>query len=174
MKVEVKHIILITAALFLAACHGDPPVVGQPSTKRPDYKENMINANRTIAQSEETAIDEYISRRGWKMQKLPGGTRLWEYEVGKGTCPLVSYEDTVYTIYDVESINGKLIYKDVTDTFIAGRRGEMVGLDEAVLHMHHRGKAKVILPSNLAYGIGGDGDRIPQSTILVLELKINN
>ena len=49
----------------------------------------------------------------------------------------------------------------------------MIGLDQAVLQLSVGSRAKVILPSNLAYGIGGDGDRIPQSAILVIDVKVN-
>lgn len=146
-------------------------MVGNPTSNTPDLKEHFINANRTIAQSEETSINEYVARRKWDMQKLPDGVRLWEYEKGCG--PKVNVEDSVHIVYSVEAINGKLIYSDITDDYVAGRRQQMIGLDQAVLQLSVGSRAKVILPSNLAYGIGGDGDRIPQSAILVIDVKVN-
>lgn len=146
-------------------------MVGNPTSNTPDLKEHFINANRTIAQSEETSINEYVARRKWDMQKLPEGVRLWEYEKGRG--PKVNVEDSVHIVYSVEAINGKLIYSDITDDYVAGRRQQMIGLDQAVLQLNVGSRAKVILPSNLAYGIGGDGDRIPQSAILVIDVKVN-
>ena len=146
-------------------------MVGNPTSNTPDLKEHFINANRTIAQSEETSINEYVARRKWDMQKLPEGVRLWEYEKGRG--PKINVEDSVHIVYSVEAINGKLIYSDKTDDYVAGRRQQMIGLDQAVLQLSVGSRAKVILPSNLAYGIGGDGDRIPQSAILVIDVKVN-
>lgn len=146
-------------------------MVGNPTSNTPDLKEHFINANRTIAQSEETSINEYVARRKWDMQKLPEGVRLWEYEKGRG--PKVNVEDSVHIVYSVEAINGKLIYSNITDDYVAGRRQQMIGLDQAVLQLSVGSRAKVILPSNLAYGIGGDGDRIPQSAILVIDVKVN-
>ena len=146
-------------------------MVGNPTSNTPDLKEHFINANRTIAQSEETSINEYVTRRKWDMQKLPEGVRLWEYEKGRG--PKINVEDSVHIVYSVEAINGKLIYSDITDDYVAGRRQQMIGLDQAVLQLSVGSRAKVILPSNLAYGIGGDGDRIPQSAILVIDVKVN-
>lgn len=167
----MRHIILIIISfLFLAACHNDPPMVGRPSSGKPDIKEHLINANKTIAKSEETTIDEYIARRGWNMEKLPEGVRLWEYKKGNGK--KIDFEDSVHISYNVEAINGKLIYDDIKEDFVAGRRQQMIGLDQAVLQLKKGSHAKVILPSNLAYGIGGDGDRIPQSAILVIDLQI--
>ena len=156
-------------ALTLAACQGNPPVVG-PQQQQGDYSENMINANRTIAQSEETSINEYVARHGWPVKTLSNGVRVWEYEAGDGAA--VDYEDSIHAYYSVEAINGTLIYPAEEAHFVAGRKPNMTGLDDAVLTLHHGSRAKVILPSALAYGIAGDGDRIPQSAILVIDLKI--
>lgn len=169
MNLTIRHIIMTLAALALTACHNDPPVVGQP--QQPDnYKDNMINANRTIAQSEETSINEYVARRGWPVKTLSNGVRVWEYEAGDGA--KVDYEDSIHAYYSVEAINGTLIYPAEEEHFVAGRKPNMTGLDDAVLSLHHGSRAKVILPSALAYGIAGDGDRITQSAILVIDLKI--
>lgn len=168
----MKKTFLILAFGLLTACHNDPPIVGPVNTQNNSLKEHMINANRTIAQSEETAIDEYISRYGWTMTKLPEGARVWEYEKGSGKP--ISFEDSVSIRYNVEAINGKTLYTNVQEHFVAGRKRDMIGLDQAVRSLHYGSRAKIILPSNLAYGVGGDGDRIPQSAILVIDLTIDN
>lgn len=166
----MRSAFLILTLSLLTACHNDPPIVGPAQTAKTDIKEHMINANRTIAQSEETAIDEYIGRRGWPMQKLPEGVRIWEYQSGTG--PHVEFEDSVCVKYSVEAINGKTIYSEIEENYMAGRRRDMIGLDQAVLTLRYGSHAKLILPSNLAYGIGGDGNRIPQSAILVVDVFV--
>lgn len=167
-----RYLFFLFAAFLLTSCHGDPPMIGQPVDKQQSLKENMINANRTIAHAEETSIDEYISRRNWPMTKLSDGARIWVYETGKGD--KVEIEDSVTIRYNVEAINGKNIYDYNQDTYVAGHRRDLIGLDGAVMGLNRGSKAKVILPSNLAFGIGGDGDRIPQSAILVIDLQIIN
>ena len=164
--------LIIICSALLTACHNDPPIVGRPTSGQKNLKEHLINANRTIAQSEETSINEYIARRGWNMEKLPEGARLWEYEKGNGN--KIDFEDSVHITYSVEAINGKIIYNDIKDDYVAGRRQQMIGLDQAVLQLNVGSRAKVILPSNLGYGIGGDGDRIPQSAILVIDLYVTD
>lgn len=159
------------AMLLFSSCHGDPPIVNQPSVSDNGIKEHMINANKTIAQSEETTIDEYIARHRWTMEKLLDGVRIWVYEEGNGN--KVKYEDSVYVRYNIEAINGKTFYSDITEGFVAGRRHIMIGLDQAVLQMNYGSRAKIILPSAMAYGIAGDNDRIPKSAILVIDLQIS-
>ena len=171
---KTRNLALTIICLTMAvACHSDPPIVVPPAQRKgPDMKEHLINANRTVAQSEETAIDEYIARRQWPMEKLTDGARLWIYQSGKGA--KVEMEDSVRVIYSIEAINGKRIYDNVEERYVAGRRSEMTGLDAAVLQMRRGDRARVILPSNLGYGIGGDGDRIPQSAILVVDLRVED
>ena len=161
---------LLLSLLFYSSCHNDPPIVMPTHNKGNNLKENLINANRTIAQAEETSIDQYIARHKWTMERLPEGARIWEYESGNGS--IVGFEDSVCVDYSVEAINGRTIYSNLTECFVAGRRQEMIGLDQAILHLHYGSRARVILPSAIAYGIGGDGDRIPKSTILILDIKI--
>ncbi len=147
-------------------------MVMSPAPARPDIKENLINANRTIAQSEETAISEYVQRRGWPMQKLSNGARLWEYEKSAGQSSKVAMEDSVRLVYCIDALNGTRLYTDLEERCVPERRRDMVGLNEALLELHYGSKARIILPSALGYGIGGDGDRIPQSTVLVIDLKV--
>lgn len=169
-----NHIVYILSAIFtlmlFASCHNDPPIIMGPSQPNNNLQENLINANRTIAQAEETSIDQYISRHGWSMVRLPEGARIWEYEKGNGSP--IEFEDSVCVDYSVEAVNGRTIYSELSECFVAGRRQQMIGLDQAILQLHYGSRARVILPSALAYGIGGDGDRIPKSTILILDLKI--
>ncbi len=171
MKLLCFHMApLLLLALALTACHNDPPVIMPSSQQNNKLKDNMINANRTIAQAEETSISEYVQRRNWQMQRLANGARVWEYQKGSGK--RIDYEDSVHLVYDIETITGKTIYKELQDDYVAGRRQTILGLDEAVMQLHGGSRAKIILPSNLAYGIGGDGDRIPQSAILVLDVTV--
>ena len=64
------YILAIVAALF-GACR-EVPVV-ETETPSADLTENLINANRYIAQSEEAQIVAYAQRRGWTMTTLPCG-----------------------------------------------------------------------------------------------------
>lgn len=166
----MKRILLIFACCVCVACHNDPPIVGGPQKQGYDLKEHLINANKTIAQAEETSINEYVERRGWTMQRLNEGARVWVYQQGSGK--QIEPEDSVHLRYDIEAINGKKIYQGVEDNYVAGRKQQLIGLDQAVMHLNRGSRAKIILPSNLGYGIGGDGDRITQSAILVFDVEV--
>lgn len=167
-----KNLLIATLAfLALAACNNTPVIEVEKQGEDP-LKENLINANKYIAQSEETSIESYIQRRGWKMDHLVEGAYVWECEKGNGKA--LDYEDKATIRYSLQTITGKTIYKDVTEEVTVGKHQPTVGLDQALMHLHYGSKAKVILPSNLGYGVAGDGDLVPSRAILVYELEIEN
>ncbi len=161
--------LLSLAAMLAVACH-NTPVIEVADQKGDPLKENMMNANRYIAKSEEQQIDSYVARRGWPMTEIGSGARLWEMERGKGR--QIDYEDTVKVTYRLEAINGAVIYEQKAETFVAGRGQTVCGLDVAVRHLHHGSRARLILPSEQGYGVAGDGDRVPTRAILIYELKV--
>ena len=150
MKSENFHIIasVAIAVMLCTACNNVPVI--ENDVPAGDLTENLINANRYIAQSEEAQIEAYAQRRGWQMATLPCGARVMMTDDG----------------------NGQTIYSHVTDTVVAGRLQPTRGLDAALLTMQHGGRARVILPSEQAYGVVGDGDRIGTRTVLVYDVRV--
>lgn len=168
-----SHLLLLAAlgVMLCAACN-NVPVVDSQAPASSGLKENLINANRFIAQSEETQIDAYAQRRGWQMATLPCGARVMVTEEGKGNA--VKPDEVLIITYRLEAINGAVIYDNVTDTVVAGRLEPTRGLDAALLTLRHGSRASVILPSEEAYGVVGDGDRIGQRMVLVYDVKVMN
>lgn len=164
--------ILILLALSLTACRQVPVVEIEQQPSDP-LKENRINANRIIAQSEETQIDAYIARRGWQMQRIPGGSRVMANGRGAAADPL-TFGDTVELRYTVETIGGETIYSALCDTVVVGRAQPNRGVDEALRSLHAGESATVIVPSEQGFGVIGDGDRISSRMILVYKITINN
>lgn len=161
--------IMLFACFAMTAC-GDVPVVDVQAPKGDTLKENIINANRYLSQSEETQINAYCDRRHWQVDVLPCGARVHETRRGNG--PAVGYEDTVVIGYQVFAISSDLIYSNVKDTVIAGHMKPTHGLDAALSTLNEGSKATVILPSEQAYGVTGDGNRVKGRMALVFDLEI--
>ena len=111
----MKRFLLIPLTIMLFAACNNVPVIDLEPDKGDTLKENLLNANRYIAQSEETQIDAYVSRRGWQMRKLSGGGRVMETSQGSGRP--VEYEDTVKITYRLEANKVHVIWHvENTDT----------------------------------------------------------
>ena len=165
-------ILLLPTLLLLAGCR-EVPSYDIFAPKGDTLKENMIAANRIIAQSEAQQIDAYLERRGWSKGKLPSGVWVEEYansEVPLG--PSIGHEDTVAIRYRVSTLGGDDIYDWRTDTVVCGHLQPTRGLDVALRTLHGNGMAWVIVPSEQAYGIVGDGDRIRTRLVLVYLVEV--
>lgn len=168
--VKLRTMLFAAIAMLMSACH-DVPVV-EVSTDRPDsLSERLLNANKYIAGSEEKQIDSYISRRGWQMERLGGGARVMETVAGEGR---VEADDTVMFDYSLEAIDGQVIYRQVSDTVIAGKMQPTRGLDAALLTLGRGSRATVILPSEQGYGVMGDGDRVGHRMILIYKIEVKD
>lgn len=168
----MKHIglILFSSFLFLvAACGDNVPVIEVEEDQAALVKENMINANRVVIQSETTQIDNYIQRRGWKTATLPCGASYWQYAQGGGK-PVLNDDEVVVT-YRLEALDGSTFYTNQKDTLVVGRHEVTVALYEVLLQLHYGSKAWLVAPSNAAYGVVGDGDRVPSRAVIIYNIE---
>lgn len=161
--------ILLFIAILAAGCHRQPPVINAPDGK-PNINENLANANRYIVESEETQINAYVERRQWNVTQTQMGVRINEYHTGNGK--KLEWEEQVVVEYSVGDLAGTTIYNATHDTLTVGRRQPTAGLDAALLQLHHGSKAHIIVPSNEAYGMIGDGDRIASRKILLYDVTV--
>ena len=170
--VDTSYSVLFVILLsLLQSCNNDVPITDLSDVKgKQSYETNMMTASNYVAKSEETEIDGYIKRRRWNdMKRMENGLRIWEYQKGERA---ITYDDEVIFYYSVQSVAGKDIYVDECDTIIVGRNEPNIGVDKAMLFLHHGSKAKLILPSHLGYGFIGDSDRIGTNMILIYDIEI--
>lgn len=159
-------------AMLCASCDRTPVIEVEKDNRHDQLAEHLLEANRYIASSEQTQIDGYVARRGWSMETLSCGARFSEYQKGAGS--KIEYEDSVTIIYSVEALNGTKIYNERKETLVVGRHQTVTGIDAVLLELHRGSRSHIILPSEAAYGVVGDGDRIPTRTVLVYDLYVKN
>lgn len=163
---KLLNILSLTLTAALAASCGDrTPVVELQPEQSERVKENMINANRVVIQSEATQIESYVQRRGWSVRQLPSGACYYLYEQGGGD-PILPNE-RVRVAYRLEGLDGTPFYTHQVDTLTVGRREVTAALDDLLQQLRYGSKAFLIAPSNSAYGVVGDGDRVPSRTVII-------
>ena len=167
MRRVLNILFCLAAALGWDSCDRTP-VVNVDTDKSALVKENMINANKVVIESESTQIESYMNRRGWKMRELPSGAFYMETLQGKGTA--ISPEETVEVTYKLEGLDGKNIYSHQIDTLKVGRREVTPALDDILQQLHYGSQAWMIAPSNAAYGVVGDGDRVGSRQVIVYNI----
>lgn len=171
---KTVKLILPLLCLLAVACR-DVPVVDVAPQKGDTLKDSMINANRIIAKSESQQIDAWLERRGWQFEQLTDGVRV--SEMGNSETHLgaaIGYEDTVDIAYSVLTLGGDTIYRSREERVVAGHLKPTRGLDAALRTLHDGATALVVVPSEQAYGVVGDGNRIRTRMVLVYSVEVKN
>ena len=162
-------LLLVSIALAGAACRqAQREAPGKPA----DIKESLIKANKEVANTESDQIDDFMSRYGWKMTTTTTGLRYMIYEQGKGPGPKPG--DVARLNYTLTLLNGDTVYtsrKDGPIIFEVGKGQVISGLEEAILLLKVGDRAKIIIPSHLAFGLIGDQNKIDFKASLVYDLE---
>lgn len=136
-------------------------------------KEKLEEANRNLVRQEKEFIDDYVKNSGSEFVETGTGLRYHIVSVGDGSA--IKTGDIVTMEYETRLLNGDLLYSSDNEglkVFKVGHGGVESGLEEAVLYLHHGDEAEVIIPAYLAYGLIGDGNKVPPRSIIVYKLKI--
>mgnify|MGYP006160203711 FL=1 len=164
--------LIIMVVMFWSACQ-QKGTQQNPVQNSQQLKENMMDANRIMHEHEEVDIENYIKRAGWEMTTSPTGLRYHVYEEGDGKVG----EEGMVAIFNFETklINGKVCYsseENGTKQFLIGKPIVERGLDEAMQLLKVGDRAKLILPSHLAFGLVGDDNCVPRKAILIYDVQI--
>ncbi|MBM3436919.1 MAG: peptidylprolyl isomerase [Bacteroidetes bacterium] len=160
-----------TVALFFAACSGSE--TNQNAKSLSDIDEKLIHANKKLVRTESEQIDDFAARYNWKMQMTGTGLRYLIYVKGNG--PGAEAGKIARIGYTVSLLTGEICYSSQEKgprEFIIGRGGVESGLEEGILILRTGDRAKFILPSHLAFGLAGDGDKIPAKAVLVYDVEL--
>lgn len=136
-------------------------------------KECLERANKYLVLQEKEAIDKYIENH--MIDMVETGTGLRYRVVNQGDGEKIKTGDIVSLDYEVRLLNDDLLYSSEETgrkIFVSGRGGVESGLEEAVLNLHKGDEAEIIIPSHLAHGLLGDGDKIPPRTPIFYKVKI--
>lgn len=133
----------------------------------------LIETNKVLLAKEQDRIASYIERRGWKMTQSEGVfVGILEKGNGKG----FASGETLRVEYECELLTGEKVLSSKEDgdlVLLVGKGGDCpLALQRAIEKMSDGCKARVIVPYNLAYGLVGDGNKIPKAASLVYELKV--
>lgn len=161
---------LLLIFIFVGACQQHNKNENKQS-KNP--KESLIKINEKLVKSEEEKINDFIERYGWNMLNTGSGLRYLIYENGNGR--LADTGNVVMLNYTLTLLNGDTIYtshKNGKKEFLVGKGNVESGLEEAILLLKEGDRAKIIIPSHLAFGLPGDGDKIPAKATLVYDLEL--
>lgn len=162
--------IIICFLLVAGACRGHK----QPEHRQALSPDLLVEINRELVIKEKERIESYISRKGLDMKF--DSTGFWYKIIEHGSDTLLTEGDRVSLEYECSMLDGTLCYSSDRDgnlDVVIGNTDIPGGLDAALRLVGNKGEAMVILPNNLAYGLPGDGKRIPSRAALIYSFKVS-
>jgi FKBP-type peptidyl-prolyl cis-trans isomerase FkpA len=138
-------------------------------------KEPLIRANIMAKDTEEDDINSFIERYEWKMRTTGTGIRYMIYHNGNG--PRAEEGKIASLNYTLRLISGEVVYSSEEGgamEFLIGKGGVESGLEEAILLLRQGDKARIIIPSQLGFGLAGDDHKIPPKATLIYDIELFN
>ncbi len=136
-------------------------------------KEEMMEINRLSAKKEAIQIQQFADGNKWPTTVTGTGLHIYIYESGSGE--MAKTDQNVTVKMTVTLLNGDTCYswKEYgEESFVIDHNHNESGLHEALKMMRIGDKAKVILPSHLAFGVAGDFEKIPPRTSVVYDIEL--
>jgi FKBP-type peptidyl-prolyl cis-trans isomerase FkpA len=164
---ELPKIIDSTTMLYF-----DIKVLNIQTTEQKE-KERLAEAEKQ-KQAEPEKLNKYLTDNNITTKPLASGLYFLESQAGSGSMSKTG--DMVKINFSVSLIDGKELFSTVKNggpmPVEIGKPFENKGFEEAVAMMKKGGKAKLIVPSALAFGEQGRGQMVAPYTTLLYDLEI--
>lgn len=169
-------VIILAGVLQLFSACGDN---NKSVTKKTDiqskaFQDKLVEANKMYVKRESDEIDQYVNHHNWQMATTGTGLRYMITKHGEGK-ELAQPEQHAKVAYKVSLLDGTLCYssdKDGPREFVVAKDNIESGLHEGIQLLHAGDEAIFILPSHLAHGLTGDGNKIPAKASVIYEIKL--
>lgn len=169
MKIKILLLILFVPAIV--SCNSGQEI---KKGKSGPGKEEMAELNKYMVQKDRERIQNFIERKSLEMTESESG--LWYQVLSEGSGDYLTDNDRIIMEYECSLIDGTLCYSSKEsgpEEFILGRSDIEAGLDQGLRMLKPGGEAIFIIPPFLAYGIIGDGDKIPPRAIIIYSVSVD-
>lgn len=171
---SLKYILLISIITLLSVSCVSDEQKPQNRVNKQVVEEALVKVNRKYIDVENQQIDDFMGRRNWTgFTKTKSGLRYYIYQKGIGKTPVKG--SLVGMEYTISDIKGNVLYnsKELDNkVFQVDKNEEPAGLNEFIQLIKLGAKAKVIVPSYLAYGLLGDENKIGQKVTLIYDIYL--
>ncbi|MCR4965015.1 MAG: FKBP-type peptidyl-prolyl cis-trans isomerase [Bacteroidales bacterium] len=175
MKKSLFYLFLL-ALLLGSGCNRQKAtgtVVSNTKAPEKDVEAPYVEGNKKIIHLENEEMELFIERYGWNMEKT--GTGLYIQILDEGRGELIKEGDMVHLDYQTFLLSGEKIYDSKESgekVFKVAKSEEINALHEAVRMLRPDGRARLVIPSYMAYGVAGDGDKVDGREPVVMIIHV--
>jgi len=164
----MRTAIIISFVLLLTGCQNKPDT---RSNAAPRTEAELIEINRSLITQDRQQITGYLSKTNRRFTETNTGLWYSVLEAGKGQT--VKTGDDVSYDFECTLLNGDPCYSG-TQTIRVGYTDAGSGVTEGLQMMQEGSDYLFIVPPYLAFGLTGDGAKIPGRAILVYRIRIKD
>ncbi|HLN54538.1 MAG TPA: FKBP-type peptidyl-prolyl cis-trans isomerase [Bacteroidales bacterium] len=162
-------IILFLIVLFVSCGRNsnDSVTVNKPG------KGEMEELNRYLLEKDRERIMNFAERKELQMTETPTG--LWYQIIKQGEGAYLKEGNRITMDYECSLLDGTKCYSSDESgpkEVVLGKTGIETGLYEGLKLLRPGSVAIFIIPPFLAYGLPGDGKRIPPRSVIVYKVNI--
>lgn len=165
-----EFLIFFAVFIIFSSCRGR---VSDRQEAAVPGKKDMEEVNRFLVQKDREVIMNYIERKNLIMNESSSG--LWYQVTEPGEGELLKSGDRVLMDFDCSLLDGTHCYSSSEQgqkEIILGKTELESGMNEGLKMLRPGAEAVFILPPFLAYGLVGDGKKIPPRSTIVYHVRI--
>ncbi|HQY11467.1 MAG: FKBP-type peptidyl-prolyl cis-trans isomerase [Ferruginibacter sp.] len=152
------------------------------------FKKQMEDVEKDMAKNKEQLakddkiIAEYLAKNNIKAEKTKWGTYVSIQ--AEGTGEKINFNSVVTVNYTGKTLDSGIVFdSNIDPKFMHAQPYEVkiwevgqviMGWTDALLQLKNGSKATVYIPSSLAYGEAGNGDKIKPNSILVFDMEVKD
>ncbi|HDZ41985.1 MAG TPA: peptidylprolyl isomerase [Bacteroidetes bacterium] len=166
---RLVYLMLIISTFNVISCRERS---GNKDVKKGINAEQLAEINRQLLIKDRERIVSYIKRKGLDMKETDTGLWISRNDSGTGS---IEDGDVVTLKYVCSLLDGTVVYDSDNNglmNFEVGRSDIPSGLNQGVKLLGKGSEAVLIMPAYLAYGLVGDGRKIPARSVLVYRIKV--
>lgn len=164
----MRTTLVIMIMVLAAGCQNKPDT---RSTASPRTEDELIQINRTMITQDREQITGYLKKTNRQFTET--NTGLWYSVLENGSGPSVKTGDNVSYDFECTLLNGETCYSG-TQTIRVGYTDAGSGVTEGLQLMQEGSDYLFIVPPYLAFGLTGDGGKIPGRAILLYRIRIKD
>lgn len=163
-----------TALLYSCTGNQDEGIVNHQQAYSTD-NDKMLRANRYLNMRDQVVVEGYIERHGLKMKQSDFGFYYRCVEKGHSSRRIGTGDQVLYS-YRMQLIDGTPIDSSGTELaqITIDKSDGIAGLHEGLKYFQEGDSIQLILTPNLAYGLVGDGEKVPSRATLVYSIRIKS
>ncbi len=160
--------LIISLMLLFTGCQNKPD---SRSASAPRTEAELIEINKSLITQDREQINGYLSKTSRQFTET--NTGLWYSVIETGTGRTIKTGDDVNYDFECTLLDGNPCYSG-TQTIRVGYADAGSGVTEGLQLMQEGSDYLFIVPPYLAYGLTGDGGKIPGRAILIYRIRIKD